>query len=164
MKRVLNTTPALLLAVAMICPEFAVAQTSSSPFGRLSVQQEKAALETSKNAAPVAVIAPTSTFQFAGWTPVANMGCLPSWDATVDGSDSTASHGRIVKYDWTWATGPGFPTGKVSSPTPTQTLRMIGNRFLYTVNLTVTDKQGKTGTTAVNVTTPLREEQAPAAC
>lgn len=164
MKRVMNTTPALLLAVALICPEFAAAQTSSSPFARLSANQEKAALDASKRSTPVAVISPSSSFQFAGWTPVANMGCLPAWDVTVDGSDSYASHGRIVKYDWNWMTGPGFPTGQVSGPAPVQTLRMLGNRFLYTVGLTVTDKQGRTGAATVNVTTPLREEQAPGGC
>ncbi len=170
MKRVLNPTPALLLAATLVCPLFAAAQSSGSswsggsPFGRLSAEQEKAALNATRQAGPVAVISSSSSFLFAGWTAVPNMGCLPAWDVTVDGSESSSPHGPIVNYEWTWMTGPGLPGGQASSPTPLQTLRMVGNRFLYTVKLTVTDRHKKSGSSAVNITTPLREEQPPGTC
>lgn len=85
----------------------------------------------------VADVAPTASFSVTNKTYLA---------VTVNGSASSDPDGTITGYDWNWGDG----TAHGSGPTPgAHTYAANGT---YTVTLTVTDDQGKTGAVSTNVT------------
>jgi PKD repeat protein len=82
---------------------------------------------------------PTASFDFSPTAPSAGQ------PVNFDGRQSTAGAGRtIVSYSWSFGDGTSG-----SGATTTHTFLTAGT---YVVRLTVTDDQGKTGTTAQNVT------------
>lgn len=85
---------------------------------------------------------PTASFTSSPTAPTT------STNINFDASPSTAAPGRtIVSYTWSWGDG---------SPNTTTTQRTTTHRFTaagtYIVRLTVTDDQGRTGTTTSNIT------------
>lgn len=127
---------------------------SATSVSGLTVGVRKFELTVTDNNGGIAKDTMQVTVVAANQPPVANAGAnktltLPTNNTNLTGVASTDADGTINGYNWTFISGPNTPSfGTASAMTTTVTGLMAGT---YVIRLTVTDNQGATGSTTVQI-------------